>query len=281
MSEPSGAMTDRMFEEFEYLKGKPDLTQKQEVKLIDLKFRFENYDPTALSNGCKMYLMFLYQYLKYGRQYEIKGKKGIIHMTKGNRVEKSSLDLIKRVTGQHLFRYKQSLKNDFLKGQLDVINSKHIEDADKIIDLKNPFSQFNFMKVAGAKEIPRKDNFQMQGYFSMTGKDYGEVYYCLSDFTEDVIEEQRDQMIKVLCPDGIITEQFEDEWAMAENSMRFGHIPDEDRLIMYPVERDNKIIEKIYEKVEFCREWLAEFERKHLKRIADQLSGWQKQLSSE
>lgn len=274
MSEPKGALTDLMFQELEKLKGKEERTPAQELKRIELQFRMDNYDPTALSKGCMMYLMFIYQYLKYGKQYHIKGKGISPSLIKGSRVEKSSVDLIKRVTGENLYRYKSKVGNDYLKGQMDVINARTLPEANKIVEVKNPFSQFNFMKVVAAKEVLRYDSFQMQGYFAATGKEQGDIYYCLSDFTEDVIEEQKIQMIQLLCPDGVVTPQFTEEWAMAENSMRFGHIPDEERVVMYKVERDDKIIAKIYEKVEFCREWLAEFEAKHLKRIADQISQW-------
>lgn len=280
MSEPKGALTDKMFDKLEYLKYKPERTPAQELERIELQFRMDNYDPTALSKGCMMYLVFLYQHLKYGAQFNIKGKKKGSSFTpfiKGSKTEKSAFELIKRVTGHNLYRPKARISNDYLRGQIDVADAKDIKDASKIIDIKNPFSQFNFMKIVGTKEIPRSDNFQVQGYLSIAEKDYGEVYYCLSDFTDDVIEEQRIQMMKIICPDGIITEQFEEQWAMAENSMRFGHIPDEERVIVFKVERDSKIIGKINEKVEFCREWMAEFESKHMNRIADQLYEWEKQ----
>lgn len=275
MSEPRGALTDKMFEKLEYLKSKPELTPRQEVERIELQFRMDNYDPTTLSKGAMMYLMFLYQYLKYGKQYKIPGKKGIPACIKGSKAEKSAFELIKRVTGKQLFRYKSYLRNDYLKAQMDVIDAKKIEDAKIVIDIKNPFSQFNFMKIVSAKEVIRRDNFQMQGYLDITGKDHGEIYYCLSDFSDDLIEEQRKQMVEVLCPDGIITAQFEEEWSYAENSMKFNHIPDEERVIRYKIERDNTIISKIHEKVEFCRNWMAEFEEKHMNRIADQLAEWQ------
>lgn len=280
MSEPKGNLTDLMFERLEKLKSKTELTPKQELERIELQFRMDNYDPLALSKGCMSYLMFLYSYLKYGRQHKLKAGTGIAQLIKGSKMEKKSFEIIKRLTGLNFHRYKKNLKTDYLRGNLDVINAEFLEDATKIIDIKTSFSQFHFMKSA-TSEIARADNFQMQGYLALTGKDQGEVYHCLTDFTEEVIKEQRNQMIQLLCPDGVITEQFEEEWEMAENSMRFGHIPDEERVIFHPVERDDKIIGKIYEKVEFCREWLAEFESKHHNKVADQLAEWQRQLSLE
>lgn len=275
MSEPKGGLTDKMFEKLEWLKSKESLTEKQEIERIELQFRMDNYDPKALSQGCMMYLMFLYQYLKYGKQYQITAKKGAAQMIKGAQMEKSSFEIIKNVTGQQLYRYKARLKNDCLSGQLDVIDAKHIDDSTKVVEIKTCYSHFDFMKRV-ALDAVKKDNYQMQGYLSVTGKDYGEIYYTLADFSEESIQEERTQLFDLLCPDKIETEYFLEEWAVVERSMRFMHVPDEERLIVQTVERNDKIIGKINEKVEFCREWLAEFEQKHLKKIASQLEAWQR-----
>lgn len=277
MSEPKGALTDQMFDKLEYLKSKETLTDKQNLERIELQFRMDNYDPTVLSKGCMMYLVFLYSYMKYGSQKH-KWSTGDIkpQLLRGTKMEKSSFEIIKRATGQNLYRYKSLLKNDFLKAQLDVINAKNPDDATKVIDIKTSYSQFDFMKVVNSDRILRSNNFQMQGYLGVTGKEYGEVYHVLADFTEEAILEQRNAMHKILCPDGITTETFLEEWAQVEESMRFSHIPDEERVIYYKVERDEKIIAKIYEKVEFCRTWLSEFEQKHHNRVMLQIAEWEK-----
>jgi hypothetical protein len=277
MSEPNGVMTDKMFNRLEYLKSRNTLTDKMELERIELQFRMDNYDPTGLSKGCMNYLMFIYQYLKYGKQvYHVKkSKRQLAAMNRGSKMEKTSLEIIKRVTGQQLTRHKSQLSNDFLKGQLDVINGKTLEKSTKIIDIKTSYSQFDFMKCINS-DLIRSYNFQMQGYFALTGKEYGEIYTVLPDFTEDVIEENKEKMIELLCPDGVITDHFLEEWAYAESSMRFSHIPDEERIVVHKTERDEKIIAKIEEKVEFCREWLSSFETKHMNKIAAQLEQWQK-----
>ncbi len=276
MSEPKGALTDKMFETLEGLKARESLTDKQELQRIELQFRMDNYDPKAISGGCKNYLMFLYQYYKYGNGYKKAPGKGVDRLVRGSKQEKSSVELIKRVTGFPLYKHKKLLKNDFLKGQLDVIDTKEIETSKKIVDVKTSASHFSFMQ-AMTPEVKRSYSFQMQGYFALTGKEYGEVYHCLADYTEDDIAEEKHKMIELLCPDGIVTTDFEEEWQEAEYKMRYAYIPDEERVIVHKVERDEKIIAKIYEKVEFCREWMATFEKTHLQRVADQLEGWRNQ----
>ncbi len=100
MSEPKGALTDKMFTRLEYLKSRPELTEIMNLERIELQFRMDNYDPTALSKGCMNYLMFIYQYLKYGKQvYHIrKSKRQVTAMNRGSTMEKTSFEIIKRVT---------------------------------------------------------------------------------------------------------------------------------------------------------------------------------------
>lgn len=280
MSEPKGIMTDVMFNRLEVLKGKHQLTDKQELERIELQFRFDNYDPKALSGGCMKYLLFVYCYYKYGPQFKTKGGVGVSQMVKGSKTERGTFDMIKRVTGKDLYRYKTNIKNNYLKGRMDVIDAPTLELSTKIIDIKGAHGMLDFMPSIGKDETNRRDNFQMHGYFAITGKDAGEIYRCLCDFPEEDIERQKDILVQELCPDGVITEDFEEEWAAIENSMRFGHIPEEERISYFPVIRDEKIIEKIYEKVEFCREWLIEFERKHANKVSMQRLLWQKFLPS-
>lgn len=276
MSEPRGALTDKMFDRLEWINAKESRTPNQEIERIELQFRMDNYDPTVLSTGCMFYLMFVYQYMKYGRQ---KHKMPSIYkaspqLVKGSKMEKSAFNLIKKLTGQTLFRNKYIIQNDFLKGQLDIIDAKTVKDSSKIIDIKTSYTQFDFMKCVSAKHESRSNCFQMQGYLGLTGKEYGEVYHVLTDFTEEAIEAEKIKMIEILCPDGVVTDYFDEEWQMAENSMRFAHIPNEERVIVQRIERDDKIIGKIYEKVDFCRSWLSSFEETHMNKIASQLEQW-------
>ena len=46
--------------------------------------------------------------------------------------------------------------------------------------------------------------------------------------------------------------------------MTFDEIPEKERIIGFKVDRDDKVIEEIYKKVDQCREWLVEFEKNHM-----------------
>jgi hypothetical protein len=274
MTEPKDGLTEIMFDEMMRLQAKEVLTDKQKITLIELKFRFENFDPLKLSSGCESYLMFLYQYLKYGKQYQIRKGKLPSQMVKGNVVEKHSLDLVRRATGQKLYKQKRVLRNEHLRGQLDASDAATIESSNKVVEIKTKYSHADFMKCVTSDNETRATTFQAHGYFALTGMDYAEVYHCLTDFSDEMIAEERKKMVELLCPDGVETKLFREEWAMAENSMRFSHVPDEERVVMFRIEREDKLIDKIYEKVELCREWLASFEKKHNEKVAAMKEIW-------
>lgn len=281
MSEPEGALTDKMFNDLESLKKKHSLTPIQEENKFKLQYRFDNYDPKSLSAGCKKYLLFVYSNMKYGKApATLKPGKGVRAMIRGSQMEKTSFEIVKRVTGYDLHRFKKNVHNGILKGRLDVIDGDSPEYCKKVIDIKTSYSQFDFMQAA-TSDLKRSIDFQLQGYMELMGKDLAEAYYVLTDFTDELIDEQKEQMKKLLCPDGFITQAFIEEWEEAERGMRYGHIPEEERIISFKTERDEKIIDKIYEKADFCREYLAKIDEKHNQKIADQLAEWQKSSFSK
>lgn len=261
MSEPKGIMSEAMQLELARLKIKDTLTQNQEWRLADLQYRQDNYDPKRVAGACESYLINLYGYLKYGRRPIMKGD-APIQLIKGIKSEIRATEMVERVTAQKLYRYKSKLSNPYLNGQLDVLDAKKIEDSKIIVEVKNSLRLGWFLK-SSKEPLPMKIFYQMQGYFALTGKERGVVYNCLVDMPDHIIQEQYDLLAAELCPDGVMTDLFEEEWAEKERGFRFQDIPEEERIIPFYVERDEKIIELIYEKIDICREWLAKFEQTH------------------
>jgi hypothetical protein len=264
MSAAQGIMSEKMFTELARLKERQNLTQKQQWRHDDLQYRLDTYDPKSISSNCKDYLIMLYSYLKYGKRYYVKGEQPF-HLIKGTSTEKPATELVQRVTGQKLFRNKKQMSNDYVKGALDVTDRPDIKDSKLVVEIKNSYNLINFLQTAN-HPLPNNIYFQMQGYFALTGKDKGVVYNCLVDSPDHLIKKEYDSLFQKLCPYGEATDFFKEEWAKMEAGFRFEDIPEEERVIPFPVERDEKIIELMYEKIELCREWLAEFEQVHKKK---------------
>ena len=264
MADAKGIMSDTMRLELSRLKIKETLTQIQEWRMADLQYRLDTYDPKKVSGGCEGYLIGLYSFLKYGRRPEFKGD-APIQLIKGLRSEVRATEMVARVTAQNLFRYKKRFTDEYLSGQLDVLDAKDFHESKVIIEIKNSAGLHGFIR-SSKEPLPRKYFWQMQGYFALIGKENGIVYNCLVDYPDHIIKEQHDLLFAELCPDGIMTDFFEEEWNEKEKGFRFSDIPEEERIIPFPVERDEKSIERIYEKIDICREWMAEFEKIHSKK---------------
>jgi hypothetical protein len=58
--------------------------------------------------------------------------------------------------------------------------------------------------------------------------------------------------------------EFITEAMRLERNMTFGDIPKEERVLIFKVDRDDSVIQKIYDKVAKARLFLAEFEQTHL-----------------
>jgi hypothetical protein len=261
MTDAKGIMSEAMLLELDRLKMKDNLTQNQEWRLADLQYRQDTYDPKKVTGACESYLINLYAQIKYGRRPIMKGD-APIQLIKGVKSEIRATEMVERVTAQKLYRYKSKLNNSYLNGQLDVLDAKSVEESKSIIEVKNSL-RLNHFLMSAKEPLPRRFFFQMQGYFALTGKESGVVYNCLVDMPDHIIEEQRSLLAAELCPDGVVTKLFEEEWAEKERSFRFNDIPEEERVIPFYVERDERVIEQIYEKIDICREWLACFEKTH------------------
>jgi hypothetical protein len=98
---------------------------------------------------------------------------------------------------------------------------------------------------------------------ALTGATEGEVAYCLVSMPEEIINSEKKRIFYLMNP---ATEQNPEYLAAIdklENNMIFDEIPEEERVVRFKVERDEAVIQRIYERVRRCREWLAEFEKLH------------------
>ncbi len=99
---------------------------------------------------------------------------------------------------------------------------------------------------------------------ALTGATEGEIAYCLVSMPEEIINSEKKRIFYLMNP---ATEQNPDYLQAIEkleNNMIFDEIPKEERVVRFKVERDDAVIEKIYERVRACRLWLADFEKLHI-----------------
>lgn len=240
-----------------YLTKEKPLTDRQRQELNSLLDKRDTTPIVSFSSSAQAYLLFLYRVRKYGRQYTMRGEASDA-LIKGLKKEKSAADLISEAYNISLYRDKKQIKNDYLVGAIDIMDAKTIELSDKVYEIKNSFDLSSFLRAMN-KPLDKRHYLQMQGYLGISGKKYGEICYCLTEHPEEVIQQQKDILMAEMCPDGIVSDKFERYWEFVERKLRYSDIPAKERVFSHLVERDDSVIEKIYERVEDARTWLSDY----------------------
>lgn len=189
------------------------------------------------------YLKKWYLENKYKRKKEFWANQ----VEKGLRVEPIGIEMLSRKMGIELSKNDEWFDNEFLQGTPDLV----LED--KIIDIKSSWDIFSFPWFE--TELPNKDYYwQLQCYMALTGIKKAAIAYCLIDTPDPLIALE---LKKLYYQSGGVAEDWTPETnaELAEN-YRFNDIPEQDRIRIFEVERNNKDIELIYERVKISREYI-------------------------
>jgi hypothetical protein len=164
---------------------------------------------------------------------------------KGNLVEDESIKLASEVLELgFILKNDEHFSNDWVTGTPDV------NTASLILDVKSSWDATTFPFFA--TEIPTKDYFfQLQGYLWLTNKTKALLVYCLVNTPLDMVQ---DEIRRAHWNAHLLEEDLNliDEVQKRHN---FDHIPDNRRVKVFEVERDDEVIEQIKERVELCREY--------------------------
>lgn len=238
------------------------LTLKMEEELSYLFEKKENSLKPKLSESCKNYLRSLYLISRYGNRYSfLSDNQGVPQMIRGIKQEDWAVKMLSDFRGKQYFRNKKKLTNEYLIGSADIFDHKDISKATSVTEIKTKGTIGDFNKRIGA-ELEESHRLQIQGYLSLSGKELGEVVYCLVPPPENIIQEQKELFYNL--DKNKDNPNADEKWAKIEKDIRFEDIPLNEKIISYKVERDNKLIDEINQRVEICREWILEFEKFHL-----------------
>jgi hypothetical protein len=187
----------------------------------------------------------------YIEEEVLRAKYGVIktfssrYTDKGNLVEDEAIEMASNALELgFLYKNHEHFENDFLTGTPDV------NTGDILLDVKSSWDATTFPFFA--TEIPTKDYyFQLQGYLELTGKTEALLVYCLVNTPADMIEDEvrRAHWNARLMDE---SQELRDE-VLKRHS--FDHIPDNRRVKVFKVEKDEQVIAEIKERVELCREY--------------------------
>lgn len=207
-----------------------------------------------LSKTAKTYLAETYIKAKYDREKDITTKQ----MNKGITQEGDGISMLSMFYGEIFEKNEERFENDFICGHPDIIRP----DIGHIHDLKLSWDIWTFMDNL-IEPLNSSYYGQIQGYMALTGAKSGEINYVLVDAAENLIT---DEKRKLLYRMNVVSEEspeYIEAAAGIEINMIYPDIPLSEKILVFPVERDDAYIEKVYEKVKKAREFLQWFEEKH------------------
>lgn len=216
-------------------------------------------EANELSATAKTHLIEIYAELKYGRKKELDNK----YIRKGNAVENNSLLLLSESIGEFFDKNEEQLQNNFICGTPDTFSGEKLSNANVIYDVKSSFDIFSFMSNMDG-ELDRAYYYQLQSYIWLSGATHGFVVYCLVDNTQEAIESEKQYLMRKINVISEESPEFKKEWAKKEKLLIYSDIPEQERILMFKVEKDPYFVMQCQQKVVKARLFLQELEQNHL-----------------
>lgn len=200
------------------------------------------YKKDTLSVTTKRYLQELHKEVLFDKSTEIQSR----YLDKGIEVEDDSIAMYSRVTGENVMKNDKFYMNDFICGTPDIVGNK-------LIDIKSSWDYTTFPMYE--ESLPSKDYYwQLQGYMTLTGKKESWVVYCLVDTPDSLID---DEIRRTGWKLGMIEVPLEMETEIISNH-KYSHVPEELRIKKFKVEYNAEDVERLYERIDVCRDYLTD-----------------------
>lgn len=207
----------------------------------------------VLSESTKTHLVDVFVSAKYGRNTDIQSK----YMTKGLEVEEDSITLYSRTSKTFYKKNEEHLSNEFIKGTPDLFQGPSIENAELIIDIKSSWDIFTFFR-ANNDTLNKKYYWQLQSYMALTGAQNAKLVYCLVNTPDALLH---DEKRKLMWKMNVLSENDKLYVEACDEIDRLGiydDIPMGERFFEIEVHRNDADIQRLYDRVIVCREWMNE-----------------------
>lgn len=187
---------------------------------------------------------YLETYLKeqiFNRQKNFSNR----YTEKGEIVEDEAIEMaIEHLGLIYTMKNEESFENDYLTGTPDLVY------PDEVLDIKSSWDCFTFPYFE--TEIPTKGYYyQLQGYMALTGASKARLVYVLCDTPLHLIEKEALYTLN--------GRDYEEHLEYLKGEMTYSDIALENRVKSFEIERDEQVINSIYERVELCREILSTY----------------------
>jgi hypothetical protein len=256
MAEGKGTvLTEKQAETILELQAKDSLTEKQQSTLDALIAKRDA--PPTLGDSCISYLKEVYIWEKYGKE-PVGGSERSTYTMKGKLVEEESIMMLSRIDTQIYEKNTIRYKSNYLTGEPDIIVTESGQIT-KIIDIKSSYDFATLLSNIGSPLNPLY-KYQVQGYMALTGAKEAEVCYCLVNMPHEMINSAKKRLFYALNATTEESPEYMRQVSKLENNMTFDEVPITERIIRFPVQYDEQLIDKVYKRIDQCRAWLKEFD---------------------
>jgi hypothetical protein len=205
-----------------------------------------------LSGTAKTHLIKIYIQEHWGRRKDVSTKQ----MEKGNLVEPDVISLIGNVDQRVYVKNEHGETNEWAIGMADIV------EFDEIIDVKASWEAETFLPKL-LEKIDKMYEIQLQTYMWLYNKPKARLSYGLVSAPYILVQ---NELKKLLWNMDVVSEESPEYKLAAQEvykNMVFDDIPEEERVIHLPVERNEEIIQQMPGKVAKAREFLQFFSEKH------------------
>jgi hypothetical protein len=200
----------------------------------------------TLSETTKTYLSEVFINYSYGRKKDIQNR----YTTKGLMVEEDSLTLYSRFKKEIFMKNEERFFNDFICGTPDLV------EKNEVIDIKSSYDIFTFFK--SKEDINKSYYWQLQAYMCLTGKKTSTLAYCLINTPDCLIQDEKRRLgFKMNIIDDV-NKDYVEACIEIDRLMIYDDLPLEEKVHEVTIERNDKDIERMYERVEQCRKYMNE-----------------------
>lgn len=206
-----------------------------------------------ISETTKTHLVDVFVSNKYGRNTDIHTR----YTTKGLMVEEDSITLYSRFKKCFYLKNDQHLENDFIKGTPDLFVGESISKAEIIIDVKSSWDIFTFFRATQEK-LNKQYYWQLQSYMALTGAKNAILAYCLVNTPDTLINDEKRKLLWKMNAGTEDNELYQEACVELERLMTYDDIPLEERVFEIVIERNDADIERLYQRVAQCREYMNE-----------------------
>lgn len=192
---------------------------------------------TAKSQCLKTFLQY-----KYGYYEEIHTDA----MMKGKLLESEAIGLLNQFTGVFNKKNKERRSNDYIKGECDVLGKNGI-----IYDIKISENIRTFFDV---EDVSKNYYWQAQGYMELWQIPNYKLTYVLMPDSDEMIERKLSRLSYHLIGDDYEKAKKQ----IISNNEVINQISLNERIKIFDIKHNQEDINRLYERVEVCREYIRE-----------------------